>query len=155
MTQGPPFLILRQAIAVAIAMATRRAPGEAGLGALPAALQLMILGDEVQLAVTQRPPLLLPQVHSSLSSRARPRHITGPRPLTPEWTKFCDEVQLAVAQGLPSFIWTLLASAGWGIGFRGHSGAPSLGGLHQEVQLAMAMVCGQPLVLWGPIANFG
>ena len=155
MAQGPPFLILRQAIAVAVALASRRAPGEAGLRSLPGALQLMILGDEVQLAVAQRPPLLLPQVHSSFLSRARPREFTGLRPLTPEWTKLCDEIQLAVAQGLPSFIWTLLASPGRRVGFKGHSGAPRLGELHQEVQLAMAVVCGQPLILWGPTANLG
>lgn len=109
-TQGQSFLILKQAIATAIAMATCGAPGKARVRSLPGALQLMILCNEVQLAVAQSQPLLIPGAHSSLASRTRSGETTGPRPLASEWAKLCDEVQLAVTQGLPSLIWTLLAS---------------------------------------------
>lgn len=154
MAQGHPFLILKWAIATATVVATCEAPGEIMLRSLPGTLQLMILGDEVQLAVAQSQPLLIPRAHSRLASMAWSWDTIGSRPLTPEWAKLCDEVQLAVAQGLPSLIWTLLASPGCGVGFREHSGAPSLGILYQEVQLAMAVVWRQPLILRDPIARF-
>lgn len=153
--QGQPFFIPKWAIATIIAMAACGAPREARFRFLPGTLQLMILGDEVQFAVPQSQPLLVPRAHSRLASRAWSRETIRPRPLTPEWAKLGDEVQLAMAKGLPSLIWTLLASLGRGVGFRGHSGAPGLGVLYQEVQLAMGVVWRQPLVLWGPIARFG
>lgn len=108
--QGQPFLIPKQAIATAIVMATYGDPRKARLRFLPGTLQLMILDDEVQLAVAQSQPLLIPRAHSSLVSRALSEETIGPRPLSPEWAKLCDEVQLAMAQGLLSLIWTLLAS---------------------------------------------
>lgn len=97
MAQGHPLLILKWAIATATAMATCEAPGEVMFRSLSGTLQLMILGDEVQLAVAQSQPLLVPRAHSRLPSMAWSWDTIGSRPLTPEWAKLCDEVQLAVA----------------------------------------------------------
>lgn len=95
--QGQPFLIPKWATATTIAMTTWRAAGEARFRSLPCTLQLMVLGDEVQFAMAQSQPLLISRAYSRFASRVRSRETIGPRPLSPEWAKLCDEIQLAVA----------------------------------------------------------
>jgi hypothetical protein len=96
--QSQPFLRCKQVIVTTIVMAT----GEARFRSWPETLQLMILGKEVQLAVVQNEPLLIPRTHFTHVSRTWSWENIGPRPFIPEWAKLGDEVQLTVAQGLPS-----------------------------------------------------